>query len=615
MKLKSFLYFIQSVLRTVYKYATSEEAMAAFYDVRSFYHNYLSFPARVGYAAVGTVSFSILVAEYGFYYPPEWNLIFSYTVPFLIYYMIFYEVFALIFCEKGPRHYFERHRLEFGVISLIILQWFFLEVVLEFFTAFRSPTEEVAIIFLSYSQGLILFNNIIHFIRNARIAQSLHLSPSIVFLFSFASVIGTGTLFLLFPKSHTGALETVDALFIAVSATSVTGLSTVVVPDAFTRTGQVVILIMIQIGGLGLMTLTSFFAYYLAGQSSLHTGVQMKNLLSEDSIGRVKDLIKDIAMFAFGIEFLGAMYLFLTTPAGLFKSMGDRIFSAVFHSVSAFCNAGFSLFPQGLYDITATEGYSYLSGIMVLIVLGGLGFPILSQLHKRLMHRSKRIFVYSISAKLVFYMSSLLWLLGFITYYTLESEYTLKGKSLAEQAFHSLFYSVTMRTAGFNSLDVASIGVPMAFVSLFFMWVGASPASTGGGIKSSTLAVAVLHVYGQLRGKENVEIYHRIIAPQVLARASSTVMLSLFTVFTGIFIIVMNEPDHNFLNITYEVVSAFGTVGLSRGITGDLSDASKITLSVIMLVGRVGVFTFILAFTPQVEPVRYKYPVEYVMVG
>jgi potassium uptake TrkH family protein len=473
--------------------------------------------------------------------------------------------------------------------------------------------DDGTLLFLSINQILFFFSNLAHFFRLSKNSESKKLNPSLIFILSFVAIIAIGVLFLHFPKSTNGNISSIDILFTTVSATCVTGLSTINISEAFTTTGKLIILLLIQIGGLGLMTLTSFFSIFLAGKVSVSDNLLVKDLLSEETIGRAKEILKQVTLLTLMIETIGAVLLYHSFPEHMKFTQSERIYFSIFHSISAFCNAGFSLFPDGL-SVGFQNNKYFLSSIMVLIVFGGLGFPVLSQIKTKFLKPNNKHFRFSVSTKLALTVSLYLWILGFISYYFLESKFTLSGMSIFDRVFQSMFYSITTRTAGFNTLDIAQMGIPMTFMSFFLMWVGASPVSTGGGIKTTTFALSFLNILNQIRGKQRMEINHRTIASSSISRASATIVLSLFVIFSAVFILLITESG-TFLDLCFEVVSAFGTVGLTRGITPNLSLYGKITICVVMFVGRVGILTLLIALSKKSKQINYSYPEEYVVVG
>lgn len=584
------------------------------HEIRKYYFENFRFLGRSLYTISGIISFIILICEYGFYYPNDWELYARFTVTILVYFFIFYEILSLIFTSQPIIEYINFHKIEMMILFLISIEFIYKKEITEFTSNLMVSGDDGTLLFLSINQILFFFSNLAHFFRLNKNSEYKKLNPSFVLIFSFISIIVVGTIFLHFPKSTNGNISTIDIIFTTVSATCVTGLSTLDISKSFTKTGQMIILVLIQIGGLGLMTLTSFFSIFLAGKVSVSDTLLVKDLLSEETIGKAKDILKQIAILTFLIELLGACMLYLSIPKDLGYSTSELIYFSAFHSISAFCNAGFSLLSNGL----ATEGFqlnhSFLSSIMVLIVLGGIGFPILSQLKSRLFHSSNKKFRWSVSTILALSISFILWTFGTISYFLLESEASLATLSWGDKIFHSLFFSITTRTAGFNTLDLTTMGIPITFLSFFLMWVGASPVSTGGGIKTTTFALSFLNILNQIRGKQKMEILYRTISPASISRASATIVLSLFVIFSAVFILLLTETG-NFLDLCFEVVSAFGTVGLTRGITPNLSFYGKVTICVVMFIGRVGILTLLIAISKKSKQNNYSYPEEYVVVG
>ncbi|TGN20428.1 TrkH family potassium uptake protein [Leptospira idonii] len=591
-----------------------KEIQSKKHSIRKFYFEYLRSTGRFIYTSSGVISLVVLIAEFGFYYPEEWVPYVRFLVSLLVDFFLVYEVLSFLFTSKTVWEYIKTHKLELVIIFLILVEKVYEDDIISMLKEYHLTGNDTTLIFLSTNQILFIFANLAHFFRISKFYDVKNISPSLVFVGSFALIILIGSSFLHFPKATTKPVSTIDIVFTTISATCVTGLSTISIAEDFTITGQLILLALIQVGGLGLMTLTSFFSFFLAGQASVTDKLLLKDLLSEESIGKVKGLLKQIAYQTFLIEFVGAVLLYFSFPEESPLPHSERIYFSVFHSISAFCNAGFSLIPQGLSDPIFFKTESFLSVIMVLIMLGGIGFPVLGQIKKRIMNPRDRHFRWSITSRLVLSTSTILWIFGTVAYFMLEQNHTLQSLSTFDQIFHSLFYSVTTRTAGFNTLDLTQMGIPITFISFFLMWVGASPISTGGGIKTTTLAISFFNILNQIRGRANLEIHYRSIAPSTIIRASATIVLSLFIIFLAIFGMVIVETAP-FIDICYEVVSAFGTVGLTRGLTPGLTSTSKIILCSVMFVGRVGILTLLIAVTKQAVINSYKYPLEYVVVG
>lgn len=586
-------------------------------NLRNYYLHRVKDYAKILLGILGTLSILTLILEFGFYYPPELRPIIKFINSSIVNYMIVYELMSFLFQYEKINQYFHERKPEAVITILVIIQKIFSKDIIFFLETLQwgeIDAETAPLAFLALNQIFFIVSNFVSFLRSTHFYDINRLNPSFMFFVSFAAIIVVGILFLSMPKMHNKPISFIDLLFTVISATCVTGLSTIDISESLSFRGQVVLMFLIQVGGLGLITLTSFFSMFLAGQASVSDTLMMKDLLSEDAIGKVKKLIRDITIQTIIIETLGAIYLYLTFPENLNIHGFDKIFFCIFHSVSAFCNAGFSLLSAGLSDQNVWNEKLFLSGIMFLIIFGGLGFSTLQDLYRKIFVHRKQNYRLSVSTKLGLIIYGLLFFLGIFAYFHLEKNYTLKDLSFSDKLFHSLFYSITTRTAGFNTLDLSKMGEVTVFFSLLLMWVGASPNSTGGGIKTTTLAVSFLQIYGYIRGTEKLEVFNRNIPRGSIRRASTTIVLSLFIIFVAIFGLMLNE-SFPFLDICFEVVSAYGTVGLSRGLTPHLSTASKIYLCLVMFAGRVGILTILIAMIPKQTPYRYDLPTEYVLVG
>jgi len=584
------------------------------FRAREFYFDHFRWLGRSIYIFSGILSIVILIAEYGFYYPNEWKEFVRIIVFSLVSFFLFYEITSLLFTSHTYWEYIRHHKIEVFIMLMILLERVYEKEIIEFLFRYHITGNDATLIFLSTNQLLLIFANFARMLRLTKFYDVKQINPSLAFVSSFAFIVFIGVLFLHFPKAAKTPLKSIDIVFITFSATCVTGLSPISISESLTTTGQLILLTLIQVGGLGLMTLTSFFSIFLAGKASVSDTLVMKDLLSEKALDQVRDLLKQVALQTFGIELVGSILLYISIPNTLYNSEWEHVYFSLFHSISAFCNAGFSLFPKNLAGSEFQNAYGFLSTIMLLIVFGGLGFPVMRLILQRFERYRDRTFRWSVASLLVFFTSGFLWTIGTIAYLFLESDESLYGLNLGDRIFHSLFYSISTRTAGFNTLDLTSMGMAMTFFSLFLMWVGASPVSTGGGIKTTTLAIAFLNILNQIRGKQNLNIHNRFIAASTISRASATIVLSLFVIFSALFLLVNFEP-FPFLDLAFEVVSAFGTVGLSTGITSELTFGSKITLCVVMFGGRIGILTLLVAFSKKAENFRVFYPEEYVVVG
>ena len=460
--------------------------------------------------------------------------------------------------------------------------------------------------------------------------NKLSIHPALIFILSFLILIGVGTLLLKLPNATTSGISWVDAMFTATSAVCVTGLIVVDTATAFTPLGQTFIMVLFQIGGLGMMTFTSFFGFFFKGGQSLQSELFLKDYINEDNIGQVGSTLVKIIVFTLGIEALAAIMIYFSLPEYLFSGMQDQFFFSVFHSISAFCNAGFSTLSLGLYEEGFREQYNVHLILAFSIILGGFGFPVIVayfQVVKGLFNRwfnlitEKEHFFHhiprliNVNTKLITYTTIILLIVGFVTYWIFEQDHSLKGLSGYGKVVTAFFGSVTPRTAGFNTVDMRSMAIPTVLIYLILMWIGASPGSTGGGLKTSTFAVAVLNAFSVAKGKDRVEVFKRQLDPDTVNKAFAVILLSFLVIGTGVFLVLWFNPELAILDVAFEIFSAFSTVGLSLGITGQLSVGSKIVVSVIMFLGRVGTLTVLVAFVKKARTLRYKYPREGVFIS
>jgi potassium uptake TrkH family protein len=460
--------------------------------------------------------------------------------------------------------------------------------------------------------------------------NKMAIHPAMIFILSFILVILIGTLLLMLPNATVNGISWIDAFFTATSAVCVTGLIVVDTATAFTGMGKTILMILFQIGGLGMMTFTSFFGFFFKGSQSLQSQLFLKDYINEDNIGKIGSTLIKIILFTLGFELLVALGIFLIVDSDLFNSIADRLFFAVFHSISAFCNAGFSTLTNGLYEVGFRTEYHIHLILAISIIVGGIGFPVIvsyAQVVKRVCnnwfniwikkdsfyHHTPRIF--NINTSLTTVSTLILLVVGFVTYWTFEERNTLAGLTGYGKFVTAFFGSVTPRTAGFNTVDMTQLAVPTVLIYLIMMWIGASPGSTGGGLKTTTFAVAVLNAISIAKGKDRVEVFNRQIDPETVRKAFAVMLLSFIVIGLGVFLVLFFNPELDVLDVAFEVFSAFSTVGLSLGITAKLTTGSKIVISIIMFLGRVGTLTVLVAFIKKTRSLRYKYPQEGVFIS
>ncbi len=453
------------------------------------------------------------------------------------------------------------------------------------------------------------------------------LNPAQLFLVSFVTIIFIGALLLMMPGASYQGLSFVNALFTATSAVCVTGLVVVDTGSYFTDFGQVVIMLLIQVGGLGILTFASYFSYFFKGGATYENQLVLSDMTNSNKIGEVFSILKYILVITFTIELISGILIFSSLDPSLFQSEGEVFFFSAFHAISAFCNAGFSTLEMGLYDPAFRHNYYLHLVLLCTFGLGGLGFPIVSNLIQFMKYKASKIFfsgssksrhkpwVLNLNSRITLVTTFSLTTLGFLAFYFLEYHNTLSEHHGFGKVVTALFGAATPRTAGFNTIDTSAMGMSTLMIILFLMWIGASPSSTGGGIKTSTFAIATLNVLSLAKGKSRIELMRREIADISVRRAFAIIALSLMVIGLGITLIVLADPAKSLIAITFECFSAYSTVGLSLGITPDLSTISKLVLVVIMFVGRVSMLTVLIAVFKKIKHKNYRYPTEEILMN
>jgi len=449
------------------------------------------------------------------------------------------------------------------------------------------------------------------------------LSPSQLFVGAFLLLVVAGTLgFKLLPGLYTGApLTWLDALFTATSAVCVTGLIVVDTAHYFTTWGQAYVLLLIQLGGLGIITFTSLIIVALGRRLSLR-----QELLTGGAAGvaenvDVRGLLWAIVRFTVVAEIIGALALYLLWVPDF--GWGGAVWHAVFHAISAFCNAGFSTFTDSLMGF---QGHvPLLTVVMGLIVVGGLGFLTLEELYVwRRVYRKKGRFRLSVHSQIVLVTTVLLIVGGWMMFTAVEWSNTLAGMAWSDRLINGLFASVTPRTAGFNTIDYAQVETETNVLTLMLMMVGGSPGSTAGGIKTTTFAILGLLAWSRLHGRPTTSISGRTIPEETVQKAMSLFIVASTLVTAGVFLFSVTEiPDTMIaaaaplLTYAFEAVSAFNTVGLSMGATDTLSGTGRIVTVILMFIGRVGTLTFVAAMARPPKRITggFRYAHEDVTIG
>lgn len=447
-----------------------------------------------------------------------------------------------------------------------------------------------------------------------RLSNRLNLSYTKLSAIGFVILIFTGAILLSLPISSRSEIGTpfIDALFTATSATCVTGLIVYDTYSHFSVFGQSIILLLIQIGGLGFMMIGTMFMLVLRRKIGIRERGLLKDSVSTDYIGGVVRLAKHILVGTFIIEGIGA--LILSIKFSYEMELLPAIFNGIFHSVSAFCNAGFDL--MGRYGrFTSLTRYSgdlvVNTVIMSLIIIGGIGFVVWEDIYNNKLNMEK----YKLHSKIVLITTILLIITSALGFYILEKRNLMLNLSIKEIILTSLFQAVTPRTAGFNTIDTASLSEGSKLLTMILMIIGGSPGSTAGGIKTTTFVVAILTVISSVKRTNYLNIYNRRLEENILSRAYSIITIYLIGATFAMLIISFSQPELILGDIVFEVFSAIGTVGMSTGITSRFNTISKIIIILSMYCGRVGSLSVLLAVTESKSNVILKKPVEKIIIG
>lgn len=444
-----------------------------------------------------------------------------------------------------------------------------------------------------------------------RLRKILRFKPTQIIIMSFVLMITIGTLLLMLPLSTTNGqgLKWIDALFVSTSASCVTGLTVVDLHNDLTFFGKVVMLMLIQVGGLGIMTLATLAVHIMGYRFRLHENIVLQESLNQGGQAGLVDLIARMIKYTFVIEGFFAVVL---TVHFYPEFGGEAIGYGIFHSISAFCNAGFDLF--GNYDSLCkrSDDFFLMTCLGTLIILGGIGFTVMSDVIHRRGWKN-----FSLHTKIVIVMNIAMIIVGMMLIFAVEQHNpkTLANMSFGEQMANSWFMSVSCRTAGFNSFDLAASEQISQLVMIILMFIGASPLSTGGGIKCTTFYIILLSMWAVFRGKNEIVVFGRRITHELRDQAFAIfTMGTIWVVTAGMILSVIDGEVHNLEEVVFEVVSGFGTVGMGIGITSQWNVWGKLLLILTMLVGRVGIMTFMVSLITQKKS-AIKYPPENIMIG
>ncbi len=454
-------------------------------------------------------------------------------------------------------------------------------------------------------------------------------NPALILSGSFIVFILIGSFLLMLPKCTTQPISYVDSLFVSTSAVCITGLTPVDIPSTFTPLGLLILSILIQIGGLGVITFTSFFAIFFSGAPSIYSQLLIKDVIYSKTINNLIPTLLYILAFTVTVELIGAVGVYFTIPATLGLSITDKLIFAGFHSLSSFCNAGFSCLPGGMANPALMNGTQSIYVVTsILIFAGAVGFPILVNCKdifvswiKRLFSFSKglrvnrRLHVYDLNTKLVLITTLSILAVGSIAFFILEYDNTLAGMSVEKKITQSVFNSLIPRSAGFSSVNPAMFMPLTLLLIVVQMWIGGASQSLAGGIKVNTFATVILNLRAIIRGQSAATAFGRQITHGSSRRAYAVLAISIGAFLTYAIAVIALEPALSVKALLFEVTSALFTVGSSLGITEQLSPASKIILSTAMFVGRVGILSLLIGFASQYRDKSPHYPSESIIIS
>lgn len=450
--------------------------------------------------------------------------------------------------------------------------------------------------------------------------------PAQLFILSFLLLILLGTFLLMMPNATYGHIAFVDALFTATSAVCITGLAVKDTGAFFTPLGQIIIMCLFQLGGLGILTFATYFSYFFRGRISYQTQLQLGHVTSANRMSDVLKTLKVIFAVTFAVESVAAIAIYISM-LDVPMSIHRRIFFSVFHAISAFCNAGFSTMSNSLYELKVRFNYPLQIVVAVTFLFGGLGFAIVANVVEYLRHQLMRLlfpnrsrygakpWLLSINSRISLVTTVSLLVLAFVSVLVFEWQGTLnEHTSVIGKLVTGFFVAASPRSSGINVVDMAQLAPPTVMLTIALMWVGAAPNSTGGGIKTTTFAVAVLNIVSLARGYSRIEVFRREIADISVKRAFAIICLSVIIIAFGCTLIRWAEPNMSMTEVLFESVSAYTTTGLSLGITPHLSAFSKSVLIGLMFCGRVGALTILIALLNRPRHQSYRYPSEEIII-
>lgn len=579
--------------------------------------------------AVSFTAIAVLIYYYGFELSPE-TRDFCFGILEISFAFYIFRFLLKLFYDFHPPTFLRQNWFEAIIIFLLLIEGvaynLFGSMIIEplFLSLGFEDFGDFSMVFVQLFVFVILLNNLL---KDRKFKPWLKIHPGWLFTISIATMTLVGSLLLMLPEMSNieGGMPFIDSLFLSMSSVSVTGLSTVDIASSLSFKGQVIVLILIKLGGLN----TIAFGALMLVVAKFGVGIKyhevIEDFVNKDSILNAKSMLTKIVVWASAFEIIGIVLLFIGFgDQGVFADEGDRMFQALFHGVSGFNNAGLSILPGGMMHPDIIHNQFVHTVIMVLFFFGGFGMIYVFDLLevKRLRERIKTPWkTIEFGTKISLYFTLGLLLFGAVIFIIFEWNNTLKDQSVFSSVIIALFESMTTRNAGFNVVDTASLTMPVMIIFLFLMFIGASSGSAGGGIRTSTFAIMWASLISTIKGKPHTELFKRTISNDLVLKAYAIFLFFIIGNVIGPFALAITEADllasgrFDFMDLVFEHVSAASTVGLSTGITPELSGAGKTILVIAMFIGRVGTLTLAYLVGKKVISKNYKYPSGHTMVG
>ncbi len=564
---------------------------------------------------VSLVTIACIIFYHGFYISIDAkNLIRWITYGSLLFYICKY--FIMLFYSLHRKEFIRRSWFEFIVICLLIIQ--FLSVVIFHFRFVSAENFENY--YILFVQVYFLVMVLIEMAKMSSTIGKYSLSPPILMVLSFLILISFGTVLLLMPRMTYDGISFIDALFTATSASCITGLSVVSTSGCFTVKGQIVIMLLIQLGGMSILSFATFFTTFLARSS---VGLRYQYMVRDMMATKLSDsfsLLRSIVLTTFIIEAVGVILLYTYWKnTGFFTSSSENLFFSLFYTISAFNNGGFVLIDKSLLELGSAHSYFPQVIIMILVFLGGIGFLTIRDFFSPRYIRDRKKYPWKSlmpQTKIILITTLGLIFVCTVLFFFIERNNALAGQgSLFDKIFTAFFEIATCRTSGFMILDINSMALPSVILIIVLMFIGGSPSSTGGGIKTTTFFVLIKSVWATIQGKKHIEFQHKTISYDLVDRASSIVTMTFSFILVSVFMLTLVEPSASLKDAIFETTSAFATCGLSTGICAEWNTLAKTVLIFDMYIGRIGTLTLAFALTRHKKESQHQYPDLYLMVG